>query len=483
MGKLALYRKYRSSDFDELLGQDHVSSTLDNALKQDKISHAYLFTGPHGIGKTSAARILAARVNKLRKGEESIDIIEIDAASNNGVEEIRELREKVHIAPNYHKYKVYIVDEVHMLSQAAFNALLKTLEEPPAHVIFILATTEPHKLPATIISRTQHFAFRPVSKDTVAEHLKSIAAKESITIDGETAAHIAELSQGSMRDALSLLDQISNSTDEINIQAVRTALGIADNAQVENILQAMEKGNREQVLKAFDSVIDSGTAAGQLLDQLIQLLRTRVRSNAGIGPQVLHDFCSIPVHSQYLDVMIEAILLKHTVTGESPMKNNKPQTAPENVEKPATAPKKSKSPKSTRQESKEAPSKESAQNSGPAHIRLNQSTWVKTLSLIKASDNALYALLRSTEQTFEDDKVTIKCRFQFHYRRLEEPRKRQAITAALKQTTGQVVKVELANYGEPPEVERIESDAETPPSVPAASSVDQVLSIFGGEVL
>lgn len=483
MGKLALYRKYRSSDFDELLGQDHVSSTLDNALRQDKISHAYLFTGPRGIGKTSAARILASRVNELDKDEESIDIIEIDAASNNGVDEIRELREKVHIAPNYHKYKVYIVDEVHMLSQAAFNALLKTLEEPPAHVIFILATTEPHKLPSTIISRTQHFAFRPVSKDTAAEHLKSIAAKESIVIDDEAAARIAELSQGSMRDALSLLDQISNSTVNIDKQAVHTALGIADNAQVESILQAMEKGDREQLLKAFDSVIDSGIAAGQLLDQLIQLLRTRVRNSDGIDPGVLHDFCSIPVHSQYLDVIIESILLKHTTVGDVTVKNDQPKSTPKETVKPASKPKKSEPSKPHKQQQNETPAAETARSSDPVHTQLNQSTWVKTLSLIKANDNALYALLRSTEQSFEDGKVTIKCRFQFHYRRLEEPHKRQAIAAALKKTTGQSIKIELANYGEPPTVEKIEKEAESQESVPAASSVDQVLSIFGGEVL
>lgn len=164
----ALYRKYRSKSLSEIVGQQHIISTLQNALKQGRISHAYLFTGPHGVGKTSIARILAHEVNQLPYSEDTphIDIIEIDAASNRRIDEIRDLRDKVHIAPTSAKYKVYIIDEVHMLTKEAFNALLKTLEEPPAHVIFILATTEAHKLPETIISRTQQFNFRPISPAT-----------------------------------------------------------------------------------------------------------------------------------------------------------------------------------------------------------------------------------------------------------------------------------------------------------------------------
>ncbi|MEN9380090.1 MAG: hypothetical protein RJB15_1786, partial [Pseudomonadota bacterium] len=167
----ALYRKYRSRSLDEIVGQDHVTSTLKQAIKQGRISHAYLLTGPRGVGKTSIARILAHEINELPYEDDSthIDIIEIDAASNRRIDEIRELRDKVNIAPTSAKYKVYIIDEVHMLTKEAFNALLKTLEEPPAHVVFILATTDAHKLPETIVSRTQRFSFKPVDKPRVIE--------------------------------------------------------------------------------------------------------------------------------------------------------------------------------------------------------------------------------------------------------------------------------------------------------------------------
>src|SRR5579864_4942204 len=180
----ALYRKYRSKSFDEVVGQEHITKTLAQAIKSGRISHAYLFTGPRGVGKTSVARILAHEVNQLPYSGESIhlDIIEIDAASNRRIDEIRDLRDKVRITPTSAKYKVYIIDEVHMLTREAFNALLKTLEEPPAHCIFVLATTEAHKLPETIVSRTQRFEFKPIEAAQAAKHLGRIAKKEHIDI-------------------------------------------------------------------------------------------------------------------------------------------------------------------------------------------------------------------------------------------------------------------------------------------------------------
>src|SRR5581483_4565455 len=195
----ALYRKYRSKSFSEVVGQKHITTTLEKAIKTGRISHAYLFTGPRGVGKTSVARILAHEVNSLKYTEAEIhlDIIEIDAASNRRIEEIRDLREKVHIAPTSSKYKVYIIDEVHMLTREAFNALLKTLEEPPQHCIFILATTEVHKVPETIVSRTQRFNFSPVSSNDIQSHLAKIASHENITIDEPALRLLAEHGSGS----------------------------------------------------------------------------------------------------------------------------------------------------------------------------------------------------------------------------------------------------------------------------------------------
>src|ERR1700712_117496 len=212
----ALYRKYRSKSLAEIVGQEHVTSTLQNALKNGRVSHAYLLTGPRGVGKTSIARILAHEINGLAYDDEAhLDIIEIDAASNRRIDEIRDLRDRVSTAPSSAKYKVYIIDEVHMLTKEAFNALLKTLEEPPAHVVFILATTEAHKLPETIISRTQRYSFRPVPAEQVIGLLQSIAKKEKITIDSEALALIAEHGEGSLRDSVSLLDQARNLTHKV----------------------------------------------------------------------------------------------------------------------------------------------------------------------------------------------------------------------------------------------------------------------------
>ena len=202
----ALYRVYRSKSLDEVVGQNHIVTILQQALKTNTISHAYLFTGPRGVGKTSVARILAYSLNNSPYSDPTtaIDIIEIDAASHRGIDKIRELREQVHVAPTNSKYKIYIIDEVHMLTPESFNALLKTLEEPPQHVIFILATTEAYKLPETIISRTQRFNFKPIDKASIIEHLKKISQSEKISIDEEALDLIADHSQGSLRDALSL---------------------------------------------------------------------------------------------------------------------------------------------------------------------------------------------------------------------------------------------------------------------------------------
>jgi DNA polymerase III subunit gamma/tau len=224
----ALYRKYRSKKFSEVVGQEHITKTLEHAIKSGKISHAYLFTGPRGVGKTSVARILAHVVNGLPYEDDSmhLDIIEIDAASNRRIDEIRELRDKVHITPTTGKYKVYIIDEVHMLTREAFNALLKTLEEPPAHAIFILATTEAYKLPETIVSRTQRFTFKPVAPDDVIKHLAQIAKEEKIKVTDGALKLLTEHGQGSFRDSISLLDQLSSSQTKITEDSVRQLLGL-----------------------------------------------------------------------------------------------------------------------------------------------------------------------------------------------------------------------------------------------------------------
>jgi DNA polymerase-3 subunit gamma/tau len=278
---IALYRKYRSRALGEVVGQTHITEVLARSLKQGRIAHAYLLTGPRGVGKTSIARILAHEINELPYTEDSshLDIIEIDAASNNGVEDIRDLRDKVQIAPVSAAKKIYIIDEVHMLSKAAFNALLKTLEEPPEHVVFILATTDADKLPDTIISRTQRFTFRTVAAEAVAAHLKKIADEEGIKIDDEALAIIASRGGGSFRDSISLLDQLQSLADEkqgITRQLVEQSLGLAPAEHVDKLLAAYEAKNLPKIVELLDESVSRHIPANVLADQLAQTIRQRI---------------------------------------------------------------------------------------------------------------------------------------------------------------------------------------------------------------
>lgn len=277
----ALYRKYRSKSLAEIVGQQHVTDVLTRSLKQGKIAHAYLLTGPRGVGKTSIARILAHEINQLAYTNDSahLDIIEIDAASNNGVEDIRDLRDKVQIAPVSAAKKIYIIDEVHMLSKAAFNALLKTLEEPPAHVVFILATTDVEKLPATIISRTQRFHFRSISPEDAVRHLRWIAEQEKITIDDEALELIAAKGDGSFRDSISLLDQLSSLADNntgITRELAQQALGLPPNEILVALLHAYETKDLPTIVTTLRDAEQSGVQATVLTDQLIRMIQAYI---------------------------------------------------------------------------------------------------------------------------------------------------------------------------------------------------------------
>ena len=289
MSYLVLARKWRPQGFDDLIGQEPIIRVLKNSLEQGKIAHAYLFSGPRGVGKTSAARILAKALNckdgptsspcgictfctSITDGS-SMDVMEIDGASNNSVNDIRDLRERVKYVPSGGRYKVYIIDETHMLSDAAFNALLKTLEEPPPHVVFVLATTAPRKVPSTVLSRCQHLPFRRISSSLIRERLKKISDAEGIKITGSATDMIARAADGSLRDSLTLLDQISSFSSEISESDIKDLLGITDFGLLSQLSLALIKGEREEILKITGELIEKGTDIRSFTRELIQFFR------------------------------------------------------------------------------------------------------------------------------------------------------------------------------------------------------------------
>lgn len=288
MHYLALYRKYRPTNFNEVVGQDKVITVIKNEIINNRISHAYLFSGPRGTGKTTTAKIIAKLVNCTNpvNGEccnkcdnclnfkNSSDIVEIDAASNNGVDEIRELRDKVNLVPTNSRYKIYIIDEVHMLTTQAFNALLKTLEEPPAHVIFILATTEPHKIPLTVASRCQKFQFSKISNDEIVHRLSDIIKEENIKLDNEILLEIARLSDGGLRDAINMLDQLlAYKSENITLMDVYNINSCVSYIDIYNFINNMMNNNAIEIVNFIEKIDSEGKNISKFIEELIVFLK------------------------------------------------------------------------------------------------------------------------------------------------------------------------------------------------------------------
>ena len=303
MATQALYLKYRPRTFDEVVGQETITRTLRNALRQGRIRHAYLFTGSRGTGKTTTARLLAKAVNCLAPEEERpcnacaictaindgrlLDLIEIDAASNRGIDEIRDIREKVGFRPNEARYKVYVLDEAHMLTEPAFNALLKTLEEPPPHAIFTLVTTDPHKIPATITSRCQRFDFKRISIQAIAERLALIAREEGLTAEPAALDLIARHSTGALRDAISLLDQLMGYGDEIALDQVQMVLGAAGGEAAGQLVSLLARGDTGGGLALIDRVVGDGVDPRQFGREVVEYLRGLLLIKEGAGARLL----------------------------------------------------------------------------------------------------------------------------------------------------------------------------------------------------
>jgi DNA polymerase-3 subunit gamma/tau len=453
MGK-ALYRKYRSKSLDEIVGQPHITTTLGNALKSGAISHAYLFTGPRGVGKTSIARILAHEVNELPYSDDSIhlDIIEIDAASNRRIDEIRELRERVHTAPTSAKYKVYIIDEVHMLTKEAFNALLKTLEEPPAHVIFILATTEAHKLPETIISRTQRFTFKPVDETQVIDHLKFIAKEEGAHISDEALQLIARHGGGSFRDSISLLDQVRGHSTSVGLQEVQTMLGIAPDQTIDALVSVLQSGDPSDLVKLLQLLREQGYQAGQLAKQLAARLRSYLLEGSSPIPaelltETLQKLLAVPTaHDQEAALelaLLNIILLRSSTTLSATETIPKVEKRAEAiVTKPIEEPKARKQTQKPAEDEvvleeqtipKEPPKKPV---SGEA---INEALWDEALQTIKQTHNTLYSVARMATPQIEGDEITLVFGFAFHQKRLNETKNKQVISDIVEKIAGRPI--------------------------------------------
>lgn len=494
-GHQALYRKYRSKKLSEVIGQEHITKTLENALKTGKISHAYLFTGPRGTGKTSIARIIAHELNDLpyNDGETHLDIVEIDAASNRRIDDIRDLRDKVHIAPVSAKYKVYIIDEVHMLTTESFNALLKTLEEPPEHVIFMLATTEVHKLPATIISRTQRHSLRLVSPEKVAVHLAFIAKQEGFEISDEALQLLAEHGGGSFRDSISLLDQMGTSGEPVTRESVELLLGLAPQELLDSLLVAVQQGDWGKILSLLAKLQESGLTPSGIATQLTQSLRKSVKNGSYDTSSVdlMKELLSVQ-NAQYPQLKLETILL-----GVKPPQSNisttvEPQPIEQTEDKPheEATEKKPKTKDEVKEEKKKetpSPKNTEAEISDKPAVKKQASTsnaditehWAEVLTAIKKENNSLYTVMRLATPELDDEGLLLIFSFPFHQKKVEESRHKALISDVITTTTG--LSVPVRSIVDKTRVKPLNTNPDSTPTNPAhASLISNVQDIMGG---
>ena len=469
---LALYRKYRSRNLDEIIGQPQVTDILKSVAADKKFAHAYLFTGQRGTGKTSVARILAHLINETEYGSPDIDIIEIDAASNNGVDDVRELRDNINLAPMKSPRKIYIIDEVHMLSTAAFNALLKTIEEPPAHVVFILATTEIQKMPATILSRVQRFHFRPVAPEIIAGHLRAISDQEKIAVDDDALLLIAERGGGSFRDSITLLDQLSGSSDKVTREMVQEILGLAPEVAIDEIINAIQNHNTANIMNILTKVRDDGVSSNIITEQLITKL-----SEIAIQKPRLFELVEKLLEvskSAAPDIKLIAILMQFatisapnkTIAQKSEVKLAKiieEKIREENFEE---------EPERTCHEEQLGNGNEN-NNEKEEDVDINKNTpaeinWVDILNEVKnLKEPAVWATLKSADFDYVDENLQLFFHKAFHRKNAEKANFRDIINTAFQNL-----------YGFSP---RIIVEKSAKPAVESGNSdISQITAIMGG---
>jgi DNA polymerase-3 subunit gamma/tau len=495
---MAFYQKYRAKNFQEMVGQAHVVGTLLASIKSDRLVHAYLLTGPRGIGKTSTARLLAKAINcektskDLLDGKEvtgepcnecetckaiaegrSVDVIEIDAASHTGVDDVRDLIEKSRLMPTSAKKKVYIIDEVHMLSKSAFNALLKTLEEPPSHVVFIMATTEVHKIPATILSRAQRYDFKRAEKVDLLENLRRVCKSEKIDVDDESLDLIAVAAAGGHRDALSLLEQVaSNNEGKVTVDITRQILGITDTVLVYRFVGAIFNNFPEEGLKIAHELYEAGHDLGEFNKSVIEVLRHimvykligQKSDDESVADQEnietlsklkskteLIIFLNIFIESGNLlkDVTLPILPIEMAVVRctnlELPTKN--PVAAPEvqpkvvvsPVSKPVVAPApKADLPKEEPVKEKPKPVEVHEDNMVPVPVvDMTKDIWEQIVDKVKVSNSTLAALLRDAKPySMTDNVMTLGVKFAFHKDKISETKNAQILEEIVCEVTG-----------------------------------------------
>lgn len=427
----ALYRTYRSKSFSEVVGQSHVTELLDAAIKSGKIAHAYLLTGPRGVGKTSVARIIAHAVNGLEYSEDThLDIIEIDAASNRRIDDIRELREKVHISPVSAKFKVYIIDEVHMLTGESFNALLKTLEEPPEHVIFILATTEVHKVPATIISRTQRYHFKPATVSDTKIHLAEIANREKISVDDDALELIAHFSGGSFRDSVSMLDQLSGLSERVTAELVESVLGMAKQSHIDAIIEAVINQDTDKVITELQDQYQQGVSAVVITDQLNRSLAKLAPKKPDLY-ELLDELSDVPKAYDSSLKLIATLVRhskKHTNRTMATHSNTNRKSIVATPAELTTRVQKQKNTAATERASSDTKTQSDAKHSSSTS---KITDWSEVLQTVKKHYPPLFSVLSRADMHFEDSSKSLTLRFAYalHRKKLENPTYRKQLCA------------------------------------------------------
>jgi len=493
----ALYRKYRSRSLDEVLGQDHVTNILRRALEQGKIAHAYLLTGPRGVGKTSVARILAHEINQLPYDEDAshLDIIEIDAASNNGVDDIRALREKAQVAPVSAPKKIYIIDEVHMLSKPAFNALLKTLEEPPAHVVFILATTDADKLPATILSRVQQFFFRPIPVDIMARQLMTIAEKEGFAIKADAARLIAERSRGGFRDGISMLDQLSalaSAGKPLSASDVAQCLGLSATKTLENLLELYQQHDAPEALNLLGELEKTGTDPIVLSHQLLSLLRARLHQRPELITLVKqlievdrHPHPDLKLLTIFMDngeqvtdtspELASPFIASPKATAKPPLTISKspidkPEPSVSDTETPAAQPAEN-SPKTIpKQEQTNDSADKTAADAAPAGSQpapdsppdstATDIDWDKIITLAKEQSFAVATLLQKCSWQRDGNTLTLYVGNAFNKKKLDDAKNSPLIATIVQQVAGTELDIATIGQKAPPKDAKLAKIAE-----------------------